>query len=446
VRADNSPPGWRGPGVYSCWRVCPVGWVSGPVTSRTTPVTIAMPESGGVTPNPLEELTLAQLRERTSMKWRAHPADVLPLWVAEMDVRLAPTVAHALHAAIDNGDTGYPAGTAFAQAVSEFASRRWQWHDLEIDRTAIVPDVMLGIVEILRLVTDRGDAVVVNSPVYAPFYAFVSHDGREVIEAPLGNDGRINLDTLRRTFDRACGPGRKVAYLLCSPHNPTGTVHTRDELLAVAKLAREYGVSVVSDEIHAPLVLPGARFTPYLSVPGAENAFALISASKAWNLSGLKAALAVAGRQSADDLRRMPEEVSHGPSHVGVIAHTAAFRTGGDWLDALLQGLAANRTLLGELVAEHLPQVSFTPPQGTYLAWLDCRALGFDDDVTAGLPVVSDLSGPARAFLDHARVALSSGHVFGTGGAGHVRLNFATSQAVLTEAIIRMGQVAEHRR
>jgi cysteine-S-conjugate beta-lyase len=108
--------------------------------------------------------------------------------------------------------------------------------------------------------------------------------------------------------------------------------------------------------------------------------------------------------------------------------------------------LAANRTLLGELVAEYLPEVSFTPPQGTYLAWLDCRALGFDDDVTAGLPVVSDLSGPARAFLDHARVALSSGHVFGTGGAGHVRLNFATSRAVLTEAIIRMGQVAEHRR
>ena len=137
--------------------------------------------------NPLEELTLPQLQTRTSMKWRAHPADVLPLWVAEMDVNLAPTVAEALHAAIDNGDTGYPSGTALAEAVSEFASRRWEWHDLEVGRTAIVPDVMLGAVETLRMVTDRGDTVIVNPPVYAPFYAFVSHDGRRVIEAPLGD-------------------------------------------------------------------------------------------------------------------------------------------------------------------------------------------------------------------------------------------------------------------
>lgn len=137
-------------------------------------------------PNPLEELTLEQLRsQRTSMKWRAHPADVLPLWVAEMDVKLPPTVADALRRAIDDGDTGYPYGTEYAEAVREFACQRWQWHDLEVSRTAIVPDVMLGIVEVLRLITDRGDPVIVNSPVYAPFYAFVSHDGRRVIPAPL---------------------------------------------------------------------------------------------------------------------------------------------------------------------------------------------------------------------------------------------------------------------
>lgn len=141
-------------------------------------------------PNPLEELTLEQLRsQRTSMKWRAHPADVLPLWVAEMDVKLPPTVADALRRAIDDGDTGYPYGTEYAEAVREFACQRWQWHDLEVSRTAIVPDVMLGIVEVLRLITDRGDPVIVNSPVYAPFYAFVSHDGRRVIPAPLRGDG-----------------------------------------------------------------------------------------------------------------------------------------------------------------------------------------------------------------------------------------------------------------
>ncbi|BBX97020.1 MalY/PatB family protein [Mycobacterium lacus] len=391
-------------------------------------------------PNPLEELTLERLRRRTSMKWRAHPADVLPLWVAEMDVPLAPTVADAVHRAVDDGDTGYPYGTAYAEAVSEFASRRWEWHDLEVGRTAIVPDVMLGVVEMLRLVTDRGDAVIVNSPVYAPFYAFVSHDGRRVIEAPLGPDGRIDFDALEHAFARARNSGGNVAYLLCNPHNPTGAVHTAEELSEVAERARRFGVRVVSDEIHAPLVLSGARFTPYLSVPGAENALAVMSASKAWNLCGLKAALAIAGPEAAADLRRMPEEVGHGPSHVGVISHTEAFRTGGDWLDALLGGLDANRTLLGDLVAEHLPGVRLLRPQGTYLAWLDCRELGLDDPVTNGLAVVSDLSGPARWFLDHARVALSSGHVFGTGGSGHVRMNFATSQAILAAAVSRMGR------
>lgn len=389
--------------------------------------------------NPFEELTLEQLRLRTSMKWRAHPADVLPLWVAEMDVHLPPTVAEALRRAVDNGDTGYPCGTALAEAVSEFAARHWDWDDLEVGHTALVPDVMLGIVEVLRLVTDRGDAVVVNPPVYAPFYAFVAHDGRRVIEAPLA-EGRIDLGALAEAFSRARATHGNVAYLLCNPHNPTGAVHTPEELRAVAELARGYGVRVVSDEIHAPVILPGSRFTPFLTVPGAENAFALTSASKAWNLSGLKAAVAIAGPEAAADLDRMPEEVGHGASHLGVIAHAEAFRSGGDWLDATLSGLDANRKLLGELVAEQLPSVKYQWPQGTYLAWLDCRALGIDEEESAGLAVVADLSGPARWFLEHARVALSSGHVFGTGGAGHVRLNFATSRAILTEALSRMGR------
>jgi cystathionine beta-lyase len=403
-------------------------------------------ESFEVTPNPLEELTLEQLRERTSVKWRAYPGDVLPLWVAEMDVKLAPTVAEAIHTAVANGDTGYPYGTTFAEAVSEFAAQRWRWHDLEVSRTAVVPDVMLGIVELLRLVTDRGDAVVVNPPVYAPFYAFVSHDGRRVIEAPLGSDGRIDLDVLEQTFALARGSASNVAYLLCNPHNPTGSVHTVDELRGVAERARRFGVRVISDEIHAPLVLSGTQFTPYLSVPGTENAFSLTSASKAWNLSGLKAALAIAGRESATDLRRMPEEVGHGPSHLGVIAHTVAFRTAGNWLDALLAGLEANRTLLEDLIAEHLPGVSYQRPQGTYLAWLDCRQLNFRSEVTEGLAVISDLSGPARWFLDHSRVALSSGHVFGTGGDGHMRMNFATSQAILVKAVSRMGHALRNLR
>ncbi|MFU8872855.1 MalY/PatB family protein [Micromonospora sp. SL4-19] len=395
---------------------------------------------GSAAQNPLTLLTLNELRQRTSVKWRMHPPDVLPLWVAEQDVPLAPPVADALRRAIDLGDTGYAYGTAYAEALGDFAARRWGWHNFRVDHTTVVPDVMMGIVEVLRLVTDPGDAVVVCSPVYPPFYAFVSHAGRQVIEAPLGPDQRMDLAALDEAFRRARANGRRPAFLMCNPHNPTGVVHRRDELEAVAELAGRHGLRVISDEIHAPLVLPGAQFTPYLTVAGAENAFALTSASKAWNLAGLKAALAVAGPQAAADLNRMPEEVSHGPSHLGVIAHTAAFRAGGQWLDLLLDGLDGNRTLLESLLAKHLPSVTYHRPEGTYLAWLDCRGLGIATEEPDGEPgVASDLAGPARMFLDRARVALSSGHVFGAGGAGFVRLNFATSPAILTEAVTRMG-------
>jgi cystathionine beta-lyase len=377
-------------------------------------------------PDPLRALSLDRLRCRTSMKWRTYPEDVLPVWVAEMDVPLAEPVVRAVTDALALGDTGYPAGTAYAEALAAFAAKRWGWDGLAVERTRIVPDVMLGVVEMLRLVTGAGDPVVVNPPVYPPFFQFVEHMDREVVEAPLGADLRIDPGVLEDAFRRAVAGGRRAAYLLCSPHNPTGTVHTADELAAVAALAERYGVRVVADEIHAPIVAAGARFVPYLSVPGAESGLSLMSASKAWNLAGLKAALAVAGPASAADLERLPEEVGHGPSHVGVIAHTAALRDGTPWLDALLAGLDDNRRLLAELLSEHLPAIEHRPAEATYLAWLDCRALGLGDD-------------PADVFLRRGRVALSPGPDFGTGGAGHARLNLATSPQVITEAVRRMA-------
>ncbi|MBB5932255.1 MalY/PatB family protein [Streptomyces echinatus] len=377
-------------------------------------------------PDPLRALGLERLRRRTSMKWRTYPEDVLPLWVAEMDVPLAEPVVRAVTDALALGDTGYPAGTAYAEALAAFAAARWNWHGITPERTAVVPDVMLGVVEMLRLVTGPGDPVIVNPPVYPPFFQFVTHMDRRVVEAPLGPGLRLDPGVLEDTFRETTARGGRAAYLLCSPHNPTGTVHTLDELTTVAALAERYGVRVVADEIHAPLVTPGVPFVPYLSVAGAERAFALMSASKGWNLAGLKAALALAGPEAAADLARLPEEVSHGPSHLGVIAHTAALRDATGWLDALLAGLRANRTLLAGLLADRLPGIRPHSAEATFLAWLDCRALGLGDD-------------PARAFLDRGRVALSSGLPFGTGGAGHARLNLATSPEVLTEAVRRMA-------
>jgi cystathionine beta-lyase len=386
----------------------------------------SIPHETSGEPNPLRALTLDRLRCRTSQKWRTYPDDVLPLWVAEMDVPLAEPVVRAVTEALALGDTGYPAGTGYAEALASFAEKRWDWDGLAVERTALVPDVMMGIVEMLRLVTGPGDAVVVNPPVYPPYFPFVEHMDRRVLEAPLGADLRIDFDILEESFRRAVADGRRAAYLLCSPHNPTGTVHTADELGTVAALAERYGVRVVADEIHAPLVAGGVDFVPYLSVPGGESGLSVMSASKGWNLAGLKAAVAVAGPVAAADLARLPEEVGDGPSHVGVIAHTAALRDGTAWLDALLTGLDDNRRLLADLLAEHLPAIRHRPAEATYLAWLDCRALGLGHD-------------PADAFLERGRVALNSGIPFGSGGAGHVRLNLATSPEVITEAVRRMA-------
>lgn len=363
------------------------------------------------------------------MKWREYPPDVLPLWVAEMDVTLAEPIKRVLHDAVRRSDTGYGHGTAYAEALRGFAFRRWGWSGVAVERTGQVADVMTGLVEALRLVTEPGDAVVVNTPVYPPFFGFTKNAGWRIVTAPLNTEGRLDLDELAAAFATATAGGRAAAYLLCSPHNPTGTVHTGDELAAVAELAERAGVRVVADEIHAPLVLSGARFVPYLSVPGAANGLSLMSASKGWNLAGLRAALLVAGPAAHDDLRRLPEELAHSANHLSLLAQTAALRDGGDWLDDLLVALDQNRTLLARLLTEHLPQVGYRPPAGTYLAWLDCRPLNAGPGVD-----------PADVFLDLGRVALTSGVSFGAGGGGRVRLNFATSATILTEAVARLGR------
>lgn len=398
----------------------------------------------GVTPNdattPLDTLTLDELRRRTSVKWRAYAPDVLPLWVAEMDVTIAPAVTDAVTRALHDGDTGYDFGPVYAEALAGFAEQRWGW-TFDVARTRTLADVMVGLTEVIKVLTGPGDAVVVNPPVYPPFYAFPGNEGRKIVEAPLGADGRIDLDTLDRAFAQATGAttfgtgpgsGRRAVYLLCNPHNPTGVAHTAAELEAVLALAERHGVRVVADEIHAPIGRPvgvdGPRYTPLLSVEGAEDAIAVHSASKAWNLAGLKTAIAIGGPGAAADLRRIPEAANHGVSHLAVIAHSAALTDGVDWLDSVLLGIERNKAHFGTLLAEHLPEIRYTPTEATYFAWLDGRDL----PGRAG-------ENPARFFLESARVAVNAGPTFSTGGAGHVRVNLATSPAILTEAVERMG-------
>ena len=366
-------------------------------------------------------------RDRTSVKWSAYPDDVLPVWVAEMDVDPCPAVVRAVTDAVGRGDTGYGWAPRYAAAVARYAADVWGWQ-VDPAATMVVPDVMIGAAELLRMLTDEGGPVVVSPPVYDSFFGFVEAIGRRRLDAPLDEEGRLDPEALAATFREATSRGERAAYLLCNPQNPTGTVHTRAELEVLAALAEEHGVRVVADEIHAPLVdAGGPAFVPWLTVAGAERGFSVFSPSKGWNLAALKSALALAGPAAVDDLRGLHEVHTHGSSHLAEIAHVAAMDEGRDWLARLLPELAANRALLGRLLEEHLPQVRWRVPSATYLAWLDCRGLGLGDD-------------PAAVFRERGRVALSSGPSYGAdAGRGFARFNLATSPEVVEEAVRRMA-------
>jgi cysteine-S-conjugate beta-lyase len=369
---------------------------------------------------------LAELRTRRSAKWRTYPGDVVPLTVAEMDFALAPPVREALRAAVDGSDSGYSAAVPeLGEAFAGFAEQRWGWRPDPGSVTAVT-DVGVGVVELLRVLTRPGDSVVINPPVYPPFFDWVPEAGARLHEVPLTRDGsgfRLDLEALQAAF--ATHP---AAYVLCNPHNPVGRVHTRDELAAVVRLARDYRVTVVSDEIHAPLVLPGATYTPLLTVPGAaEVTVSVVSASKAWNLAGLKcAAVVTASDAMARVVNRFPPDARWRTGHFGVIASVAAFTAGVPWLDRLLQTLDGRRTQLGELLRDRLPMITWHPPEATYLAWLDCTKLGAGNE-------------PRDLLLERGRVALEPGLRFGAAGSGFARLNFGTGPEILDEAVSRMA-------
>jgi cystathionine beta-lyase len=375
-----------------------------------------------------ENLSIDQLRTRTSAKWTMFPPDVLPAWVAEMDFPLDDVVRNALLATIENDDCGYANGTGagVGEAFAGFVKTRYGW-TLDPRGVFVIPDVLVGITEIMRTLAKPGDRIVVNSPVYPPFYRVVGEAERTIEDVPLLRqpDGSWKLDL--EGLERAFKGGAKV-YLLCSPHNPLGMVFDGLTLACIAELAKEYGVLVVSDEIHAPLTMAGSQFVPFLPIADIVDcdAIGLASASKAWNLPGLKCAVAVAhSERMRAKLKLMRPELPWSAGNLGVVASIAAFRGGLPWLDALLVHLDGNRKLLTQLLANELPQVRYIEPQASYLAWLDCTGLDLGPD-------------PVGVFLEKGRVALTRGKDFGPHSAGFVRLNMGTSSAILTEAVHRM--------
>lgn len=379
---------------------------------------------------PLQALPLDQLRRRSSTKWRAYPDDVLPLFVAETDFPLAAPITARLRDAVELGDTGYtPPDPGIRDAFVAYAQRRFGW-TVQPSRVRWTCDVMMGVVEILRAVIAPGDRVVVTPPVYPPFFDCVEEAGGVNERVPLIDvDGAWSLDL--EGIDAALAGGAR-AVLLCNPHNPTGSVHSRRALVRLAEIAAAHGAVVVSDEIHAPLVQPGIDYTPFLTASplAAEVGYAVTSASKAYNLAGLKCAVMVTGSEkTAAVIRALPDEVEWRTGLFGAMAGVAAWDPASDeWLDALLVAIDENRHLLRRLLEEHLPQSRYRVPEAGFLAWVDLRDLGWGDD-------------PAGRILREARVALNHGSTFGTEGRGHVRFNLGCSPEVLTEAVHRIASL-----
>jgi cystathionine beta-lyase len=379
--------------------------------------------------HPFDALSLEQLRERESAKWRVYPRDVLPAWLAETDFPLAEPIQRALQAAIARHDTGYATRGDLGRAFAEWSAARWGWAP-DPDDTHLVVDVVTALAELLRICTAPGDRVVIDPPVYPPFAGVIQQLGRVVAPVPLlRSETGFAIDLAG--VERAYRAGARV-HILCSPHNPTGSVHSRDTLSTIAELAQRHGVWVISDEVHAPMTLPGSQHVPFasLSPAAAARGILLTSASKTWNLAGLKAALVIAcGEASRALVGQLPLDLPYHAGLFGVIAGVAAFRDGEAYRGELLRVLDRNRQLLGELLRERLPGVSCVSPQAGYLAWLDFSALGWTEE-------------PARRLLERGRVALSPGLTFGSQGKGFARLNIGTTAVLLREAVERMRLAA----
>jgi cystathionine beta-lyase len=374
--------------------------------------------------------TPGELRNRKTIKWNYYDENVLPLWVAEMDFPTAPAVMKAIRAGVEREEFGYPLmdhQSGLQQALAGWTQHRYNWA-IQPERVHALPDVLKGVELAIQEFTTPGSPVILPTPAYMPFPEVIRVCGRDIIEVPMPLvDGRYVFDLEGIDAAFAAGAG---SIILCNPYNPLGRVFTLDEMQALAAVVEKHHGRVISDEIHAPLVYGGRRHIPYASVSGAaaNHSLTIMAASKAWNLAGLKCAQLIT-TNDADEERW--QEISmlrtHGASTMGVEASIAAYRDGEEWLDALLLQLESNRDLIAQTIQDQLPGVEMVVPEGVYMAWLDFRALGLDEE-------------PFDFLLREARVATNPGLPFGENGRGFARINFATTRPILKEALAAIVQ------
>ncbi len=382
----------------------------------------------------IDELTIEQLRLRAGEKWTHYAADVLPAWVADMDFEIAPPIRAALEQRISNSDCGYPVSpmdTGLPEIFSARVRQRFNW-DISPSQVDLFNDVVQAIYFGLQALSGEGDGVVIQTPIYPPFIGATESTLRRLVLCPLGAGPQgyeIDFDQMRSAIDSSTR-----ILLLCNPHNPTGRCFSRSELEGLAEIALTNDLSIISDEIHADLVYSPSSHIPIasLSPEVAERTVTLMSASKAFNIAGICMAFAVFGGDAVrKKVDQIPRHLRGGLSALSVAGVTAALSESQPWLDEVLDYLQGNRDYLTQHARDKWPEVGYHPPEATYLGWFDFRAF--------------DLSpNPYAFFLEQAKVALGHGTRFGDPGRGFVRLNFATSRAILEQITNRMDSALEH--
>jgi cystathionine beta-lyase len=380
-------------------------------------------------PYPLSEAidttTAATLRARGSVKWTAPGPDGFGAAVAEMDFGAAPPILDALASLSADANFGYlppQLASELGVACAEFEQRRYGW---AVDPGLIhpVPDVIRALEIAISQYSRPGSPVILPTPAYMPFLSVPGSLGREIIQVPMRGDAgffTFDLDAISDAF-RAGGH----LLVFCNPYNPLGRVFSRDEIRQLTDVVERHGGRVFADEIHAPLVYPGGHHIPYASTSeaAASHTLTATSASKAWNLPGLKCAQVILTNEpDRQRWEQMGFFTTRGASNPGVVANIAAYRHGEPWLDEVVAYLDDSRHLLADLLTRHLPQVRYRPPDGTYLAWLDCTGLDLPDS-------------PGALVTARAHITVVDGPAFGAGGAGAFRFNFATPQPILTEMV-----------
>ena len=383
------------------------------------------------------ELSEAALRARRGNKWHLHPDDVMPAWVADMDFAVAEPVQQAVERIVQQGDYGYPSRSATETMAAAFAERMRTRFGWEVDPALVHPvtELVQCMFATALAFSEPGEGIILQTPIYPPFLNTVARTGRRLVENRLKDDGAtfvLDLDNLRAVIDE-----QTRVMMICNPHNPTGRVFTREELTALGRVAVEHDLVIFCDEIHCDLIYDGRTHVPMgtLDPEIATRTITVNSATKGFNIAGLRAGVMHFGSAELRDrfTARMPFSVMGQASVVGADATVAAWRHGQPWLDDVLGQLRSNRDYVTQFIQEELPGVQYHPPQGTYLAWLDCRALDLPNS-------------PYQFFLKEAKVGLNDGATFGTPGTTCVRLNFATSETVLREVLQRMAVAVQRHR